>query len=123
MEEIVELENLEAELREVELSTPGLLRARRFCDPVKVASIGPNGILLAGCPWVEVGDPIELSIDLGDASYRFKGTVRWTGEDLQGDLDVAVTVVGIPVMLRKNPRRATTAPLADPIEPMTPIAA
>jgi hypothetical protein len=114
MADIQELGALETLLDQAEVSLPAMLRSGRFCDPVRIATVGPGGVVLAGCPWVDVGDVVEIAIEHDEVSYRFKGSVTWTGEDLQGDLDVAIAFVGIPVLLRRGPR-APSDSMPEPI--------
>jgi hypothetical protein len=109
--EVWELCALENRIEQTELELSGVLRNGRFSDPITVVTVGANGAVLGSCPWVEVGDIVELAIDDDGWSYRFKGRVTWTGEDPAGDLDVALAFVGIPVALRQGPK--TTVPVPE----------
>lgn len=117
MEEIQELEAVERELTQTTIEMPALLRTRRFCDPIRVVGIGPTGFVLAGSPWVEVDDIVEIAVDTDDASYRFKGRVTWLAEDPHGDLDVSLAFVGVPLLLRRGPRSTNPhRPLTDTLD-------
>jgi hypothetical protein len=117
MDDIHQLEAIEPRLHHTSIELPAIIRTRRFADPVRVVAIGPAGFVLAGCPWVDIDDVIELAVENADVCYQFKGKVTWTGDDAQGDLDVIATFVGVPLVLRRGPRsRNAPRSLAETID-------
>ena len=69
--------------------------------------IRPLGVSLAvsGVPFANEGDTVEIVIDAGDLSYRFKAVVEWVREDGDEDYEVGMSFVGLPVRLHYGPAR------------------
>ena len=89
-----------------------VVRGSKLCDEVKLESILPDRLVVAGCPWVESEAAVEVMIEDAELllSYRFRGKVAWTREDGRGRLSVGIELVGVPVLVRRGPK--TARPLA-----------
>jgi hypothetical protein len=85
---------------EVELDAE--LRGSRFSDKVRVANLGPGGMVLLRAPYVEQGQTVEVVIDDDELSlsYRFKAVVIWLRDDDDDDFSVGLELVGSPVLVR-----------------------
>src|SRR4051812_19703140 len=59
----------------------GLLRGDRINDRVDVIEIGPGGAVVRNAPYVARGEQVELVIDDGDKSYRFRAKGVWLKDD------------------------------------------
>lgn len=79
-----------------------VLRGGELHDAVTIAELTLGGVVCVGAPYVEVGALVDLAITDADAhrSYRFKGRVRWVGDDVDDDYRLGVELIGAPVMLR-----------------------
>lgn len=78
----------------------GLLRGDRINDRVDVIEIGPGGVVVRNAPYVARGEQVELVIDSGDMSYRFRAQGVWLKED-GDDYRVGLELIGMPVCLHK----------------------
>jgi hypothetical protein len=79
-----------------------VLRGGALHDAVTIAEITLGGLVCLGAPYAEVGALVDLAIADPDAlrSYRFKGRVRWIGDDGELDYRLGIELVGAPVMIR-----------------------
>ena len=69
-------------------------------DRVDVIEIGPGGLVCRDAPFVARGEIVELVIEDGDNSYRFRARGVWLRDD--GDhYRVGLAFVGMPVCLHK----------------------
>jgi hypothetical protein len=117
IEEIAALTELEAELvldprdqaaadgrktRREPVVLNALLRGPGLNDRVAVHDFGPGGLAASGVPFADEGDTIEVVIDAGDVSYRFKARVEWVRDD-GDDYEVGMSFVGLPVRLHYGP--------------------
>ena len=75
-----------------------LLRGDRLNDLVDVTEIGPGGIVVRHAPFVAQGEHVELVIEDGDKSYRFRADGVWMKDD-GDDYKVGLALVGMPVCL------------------------
>jgi hypothetical protein len=82
-----------------------LVRGANLNDRVAVRDLGPGGLMLAGAPYVNEGDTIEVIMDAENRSYRFKAEVRWLGED-GDDYQVGLRFIGLPICLTYGPDSA-----------------
>lgn len=76
-----------------------LLRGDRINDRVDVVEIGPGGVVVRNAPFVAHGEQVELVMEDGDKSYRFRAQGVWMKED-GDDYRVGLALVGMPVCLR-----------------------
>jgi hypothetical protein len=76
------------------------MRGDRINDPVSVVEMGPGGLVCRNAPYIARGEQIELVIDDGDKSYRFRARGIWLKDDGE-DYRVGLQLVGMPVCLRK----------------------
>jgi hypothetical protein len=78
----------------------GFMRGDMINDRVDVIEIGPGGIVCRDAPFIARGEVIEIVIEDGDNSYRFRARGVWLRED--GDhYRVGLAFEGMPVCLRK----------------------
>jgi hypothetical protein len=79
-----------------------LVRGADQNDRVAVRDLGPGGLMIAGAPYANEGDQLEVVIDAERRSYRFKAEVRWLKDD-GDDYQVGLRFVGLPVCLCYGP--------------------
>jgi hypothetical protein len=91
-----------------------LVRGDRINDRVELIEIGPGGFVVRNAPFIARGETIELTIDLGDKSYRFTARGVWMKDD-GDDYRVGLAAVGMPVCLTKATISAHTADVVDEI--------
>jgi len=75
-----------------------ILRGDRLNDVVDVTEIGPGGIVVRHAPFVAAGEHVELVMEDGDKSYRFRAEGVWMKDD-GDDYKVGLALVGMPVCL------------------------
>lgn len=85
--------------REV-VKLPALLRGDRINDRVELIELGPGGAVVRNAPYVARGEVVELVIDEGEKSYRFRAKGVWLKDD-GDDYRVALELIGMPVCLHK----------------------
>jgi hypothetical protein len=78
----------------------GVVRGDRIHDRVEVVEIGPGGIVLRGAPYIARGEQVEVTIEDGDRSYRFRAQGVWLRDD-DDDYRVGMALVGMPVCLNR----------------------
>lgn len=110
MGEIQRMAELERQVPAEQLELPATLKNRTFADHIWIGSVSAARIVCHGCPWMEVGDVVEIVIDIEHKSYRFKMLVSSWHEDDGGDIDAIMTFVGVPLLLRRGPKSRSTAP-------------
>jgi len=76
----------------------GILRGDRINDRVEIVELGPGGLICCGAPFVAQGEQVELVINVGDQSYRFRAIGKWL-EDDGDDYKVGLQFVGVPLCL------------------------
>jgi hypothetical protein len=79
---------------------PALLRGDRINDRVELIELGPGGAVVRNAPYVARGEVVELVIDEGEKSYRFRAKGVWLKDD-GDDYRVALELIGMPVCLHK----------------------
>lgn len=77
-----------------------LMRGDRINDRVDVVEMGPGGLVVRNAPYVARGELVEIVIDNGDKSYRFRARGRWLKDD-NDDYRVGLELIGMPVCLHK----------------------
>ena len=78
----------------------------KLSDTVQLFSVLLDRLILKGCPWLEDGAAVEVVIDDPELllSYRFRGEVAWCCEEDGDRQTVALTLVGVPVLVRRQAR-------------------
>jgi hypothetical protein len=80
----------------VELSA--LLRGNRINDRVELIEVGPAGLVVRNAPYVAVGEHVEVVIEHGANSYRFRAEGKWMRDD-GDDYRIGLALIGLPVCL------------------------
>jgi hypothetical protein len=92
----------------------GLVRGDRINDRVEIVELGPGGAVLRGAPFIARGEQVEIVIDIGDDSYRFRAQGVWLRDD-GDDYKVGLALVGMPVCVRSAHISAHEADVVDKI--------
>lgn len=79
-------------------SGTALLRGDRINDRVDVIEIGPGGLVVRNAPFVAQGEQVEIVINEGDKSFRFRAEGIWLKDD-DDDYRVGLALIGMPVCL------------------------
>lgn len=124
MEEIVELERLEAELqspefgrkyRRLDLRISVLLRSPGKDALVQVGDLSPGGMRLIGCPELAAGQEVVLHLREDDErSFRFRARVAWIRAH-QDQHMLGVRFVGHPMKFNHGPPSAGPDNIVDKI--------
>ena len=77
-----------------------VMRGDRINDRVEVVELGLGGLVVRNAPYVAKGEQVEIVIDDGDRSFRFRAEGVWLTDD-GDDFKVGLALVGMPVMLHK----------------------
>jgi hypothetical protein len=78
----------------------GIMRGDMINDRIEIIEIGPGGLVCRDAPFVARGELVEVVIDDGDHSYRFRARGVWLRDD--GDhYRVGLAFVGMPVRLHR----------------------
>lgn len=80
------------------IQLPALLRGDRINDRVDVLEIGPGGVVVRNAPFVAQGEQVEIVMQAGDNSYRFRAQGVWVKDD-GDDYRLGLELVGMPVCL------------------------
>ena len=91
-----------------------LVRGDRINDRVEIVELGPGGLVCRNAPFIARGEQIEIVIDIGDDSYRFRAQGVWLRDD-GDDYRVGVAFVGMPVCVRNAHISAHQADVVDKI--------
>jgi hypothetical protein len=75
-----------------------LLRGDKINDRVDVVEIGPGGVVVRAAPYIAQGEQVEIVMEDGDKSYRFRAQGVWLKED-GDDYRVGLELIGMPVCL------------------------
>jgi len=78
-----------------------LMRGDRINDRVDVTEVGPGGLVIRNAPFVARGEQVEIQIDHGNNSYRFRAQGVWLKDD-GDDYKVGLALIGMPVCLHKT---------------------
>ena len=78
----------------------GIVRGDRINDPIEVLELGPGGLVLRRAPFIARGEEVEIVIDEGDRSYRFRARGVWLRDDGE-DYRCGLQLVGMPVCLTR----------------------
>lgn len=77
-----------------------VMRGDRINDRIDITELGPGGLVCRNAPYVARGEQVEIVIDQGDMSFRFRARGVWLKED-GDDFRVGLALVGMPVALHK----------------------
>ncbi|MDQ3370882.1 MAG: PilZ domain-containing protein [Myxococcota bacterium] len=77
-----------------------IMRGDRIHDRVEVIEMGPGGLVCRNAPYVARGEQVEIVIDDGEQSYRFRAQGVWLKDD-GDDYKVGLVLVGMPVCLHR----------------------
>jgi hypothetical protein len=91
-----------------------LMRGDRINDRVEITEIGPGGLVCRHAPYIARGEQIEIVIDIGDESYRFRAQGVWLKDD-GDDYRVGVAFIGMPVRVHSAHISEHTADVVDKI--------
>jgi hypothetical protein len=80
--------------------TQALMRGDRIHDRVEIIEMGLGGLVVRNAPFVARGEQIELVIEQGDTSYRFRAVGVWLKDD-GDDYKVGLQLIGMPVRLNR----------------------
>jgi hypothetical protein len=86
--------------RREQVKLSALLRGDRINDRVDMIEFGPAGAVIRNAPYVARGELVELVIENGDHSYRFRAKGVWLKDDAD-DYRVGLELIGMPVCLHK----------------------
>ncbi|CAN5889174.1 hypothetical protein BH11MYX2_BH11MYX2_40680 [soil metagenome] len=84
--------------KRVPVALEGILRGDRINDRVAIVELGPGGLICRGAPFVAQGELVELVLNVGDHSYRFRAIGKWLKDD-GDDYKVGLQFVGVPLCL------------------------
>jgi PilZ domain len=84
--------------RRESIKLEALMRGDRINDRVEVVEIGPGGVVVRNAPFVAHGEQVEIVMEDGDHSYRFRAQGVWMKDD-GDDYRVGLELVGMPVCL------------------------
>jgi hypothetical protein len=92
----------------------GVMRGDRIHDRIDIVELGLGGMVVRNAPYIARGEHIELVIDVGELSYRFRAKGVWLKDD-GDDYKVGLELVGMPVCLHKVAVSAHHADVVDQI--------
>jgi hypothetical protein len=92
----------------------GVMRGDRIHDRIDIVELGLGGMVVRNAPYIARGEHIELVIDIGELSYRFRAKGVWLKDD-GDDYKVGLELVGMPVCLHKVAVSAHHADVVDQI--------
>jgi hypothetical protein len=78
----------------------GVVRGDRINDAVDIVEMGPGGLVLRKAPFIARGEQVEIVIDDGESSYRFRAQGVWLRDDGE-DYKVGLSFIGMPVCLHR----------------------
>lgn len=91
-----------------------LMRGDRINDRVDVVELGLGGLVVRNAPYIARGEQIEIVIEIGELSYRFRAQGVWLKDD-GDDYKVGLAFVGMPVCLHKVSVKRHTVDVVDQI--------
>jgi hypothetical protein len=80
----------------------GLMRGNRIHDRVDIVELAPGGLVVSNAPFVARGEAVEIVIESGDVSYRFRAEGVWIRDD-GDDFKLGLVFRGMPVRVHKKP--------------------
>lgn len=91
-----------------------LMRGDRIHDRVEIVEVGPGGFVVRNAPFVARGEQVEIQVDDGELSYRFRAQGVWLKDD-GDDYKVGLALIGMPVCLHQVALSAHHADVVDEI--------
>jgi hypothetical protein len=91
-----------------------LVRGDRIHDRVEVSELALGGCVLRNAPYIAKGEQVEIVVEDGDSSYRFRAMGVWLKDD-GDDFKVGLQFVGMPVCLHRVALSAHTMDVVDKI--------
>lgn len=76
----------------------GVLRGDRINDRVDIVELALGGLVIRNAPYVAKGEHVEIVIEDGEQSYRFRAKGVWLKDD-GDDYKVGLQLIGMPVRL------------------------
>jgi hypothetical protein len=80
------------------ITLTAVMRGDRINDRVEVVEIGPGGVVVRSAPFVAQGEQVEIVMQNGDNSYRFRAQGVWMTDD-GDDYRLGLELIGMPVCL------------------------
>ncbi|MDB4957570.1 MAG: hypothetical protein JWO36_5139 [Myxococcales bacterium] len=77
-----------------------IVRGDQINDRVEVIEMGPGGLVCRKAPFIARGEQIEIVIEDGDRSFRFRCRGVWLKDD-GDDYKIGLAFIGMPVCLHK----------------------
>lgn len=99
--------------REV-VSITAVIRGECMNDAVEIVEIGPGGFVCRKAPYIARGEQVEIVVDCGDKSFRFRAQGVWLKDD-GDDYKVGLALIGLPVCLNHVRFRRHEADIVDRI--------
>lgn len=96
----------------------GVVRGDQINDSIKVIELGPGGLIIRNAPFIARGEQVEIVIDDGDYSYRFRAVGKWLKDDGE-DYRVGLAFIGMPVRLHTVQLREHVFDVIDKIQART----
>ncbi|HEY3803216.1 MAG TPA: PilZ domain-containing protein [Kofleriaceae bacterium] len=96
------------------INMSAILRGDRINDRVEIVEIGPGGLVATGAPFIARGEYVEVVLDVGDRSFRFRAIGVWLKDD-GDDYRVGMAFVGVPICLHVTQLSEHEADLVDKI--------
>jgi hypothetical protein len=111
-DEIEELANLERafapretgrgrRFRREAVALEGIVRGTQLNDRVAITELGAGGLVCRHAPFIARGEQVEIVIDKGGRSYRFRAEGVWLKDD-GDDYKVGLVLVGMPLCLHRH---------------------
>jgi hypothetical protein len=86
--------------RREKVTLGAIVRGDQINDAIDVVELGPGGLVCRKAPFIARGELVEIVIDDGDCSYRFRATGVWMRDDGE-DYKVGLAFIGMPVCLHR----------------------
>jgi hypothetical protein len=91
-----------------------VVRGDRINDPIEIIELGPGGLVCRRAPFIARGEEVEIVIESGEHSYRFRAVGVWLKDDAE-DYRVGLRLIGMPVCLHNVRLRRHERDLVDRI--------
>ena len=111
--------DLGREFHREETQISALMRGDRINDRVEIIEVAPGGLVIRNAPFVARGEHVEILVDDGDTSYRFRAQGVWIKDD-GDDYKVGLALIGMPICLNQT---AVSAHQTDVIDQISAAAA
>jgi hypothetical protein len=89
-----------------------VVRGDQINDNVEIVELGPGGLIIAGAPFIGRGEQIEIVVEDGEYSYRFRAQGKWLKDDGE-DYRVGLAFIGMPIRLHKVALRTHETDVVD----------